>query len=172
MIGVNMYEEKIPPIKSIFKEDKTFLSIISFQFKTIIDFAPLYPYLSFILISLFWFLLKYGDIYLFLFFLDLSIFLYSNFVLLAFDAYHFGFISVLFTCFFNNAYGFSTQRKRCIHSMANARNLLLYNYCCCSASEKSDPIIFTKLSTFGLFGILIGTTVVLCINLWYYKNTN
>ena len=40
MIGVNMYEEKIPPIRIKIKEDNNLLSLISFQYKTILDFIP------------------------------------------------------------------------------------------------------------------------------------
>jgi hypothetical protein len=176
MIGVNMYEEKIPPIKSIFKEDKTFLSIISFQFKTIIDFAPHILISLLFLISSFWFLLKYGDIYLFLFFLDVSIFLYSNFVLLAFDAYHFWFYFSLYLLGFLIIHmGFRLKGKDVSIRWLMPEICFSIIIAVVGASEKSDPVIFTKLSTFGLIIILLGTIGsigVLIYDILKYKLTS
>ncbi|HRG47826.1 MAG TPA: PP2C family protein-serine/threonine phosphatase [Leptospiraceae bacterium] len=167
MIGVNMYEEKIPPIRIKIKEDNNLLSLISFQYKTILDFIP-YIIISLIfLISSFWFLLKYGDIYLFLFFLDISIFIYSNFVLLAFDAYHFWFYLTFYLLgFFIMHMGFRLKGKDVSIRWLMPEICASIIVAVIGTSEKLDPVIFTKLTTIGVIAILIGT--VGCLSVLIY----
>lgn len=156
MIGSNIDDPNKPQIKTFEKEESSFL--ISSKYKTILNFIP-YIFISLtFLIASFWFLLKYGDIYLFLFFIDISILLYSNFVLLAFDAYYFWFYFTLYLLGFLIIHmAFRLKGKDISIRWLLPEICFSIIVAFIGNSERNDPVIFTKLSSFASLIILTGT---------------
>ena len=182
MIGINIKEEKdIPAINFNFKDETNLESLLLFKYKTVFDFAPhILASLIFLISSfwfllkygdiyLFWFLLKYGDIYLFLFFIDISILIYSNFVLLAFDAYYFWFYLTLYLAgFLIIQMGFRLKGRDISIRWLLPEISFAVIVAFIGTSEKFDPVIFEKLTNFAIYIILFGTTG--CISVLIYDN--
>lgn len=168
MIGINIKEEKdIPAINFNFKDETNLESLLLFKYKTVFDFAPHILASLIFLISSFWFLLKYGDIYLFLFFIDISILIYSNFVLLAFDAYYFWFYLTLYLAgFLIIQMGFRLKGRDISIRWLLPEISFAVIVAFIGTSEKFDPVIFEKLTNFAIYIILFGTTG--CISVLIY----
>ncbi|MBK8397407.1 MAG: SpoIIE family protein phosphatase [Leptospiraceae bacterium] len=159
MIGVNIKEEKdIPAIKFKFNEELNPESLLLFKYKTIVDFLPHLILSMIFLVSSFWFLLKYGDIYLFLFFIDIAFLLYSNFALLAFDAYHFWFYLTLYLAGFLLIHmGFRLKGRDISIQWLIPEIGFAIIVAFIGSSEMQDTSIFDKLTSLAIYIILFGT---------------
>ncbi|HMW04246.1 MAG TPA: PP2C family protein-serine/threonine phosphatase [Leptospiraceae bacterium] len=112
MLGINIEEERIPKIRLEKNKESDFTSEFFLQYKTLTDFSPHIILSLILLITSFWFLIKYSDVYISLLFFDLSIFVYSNFTVLAFDSYYFLFyLSFVFMVFLTIHLGFRLKGK-------------------------------------------------------------
>lgn len=164
MLGINMDEGKIPPITLSPKYDKDISSNFFLQYKTIIDFTPHIILSLILLIASFWFLLKYSDIYLALFFFDLCILVYSNFTVLAFDFYYFFFyLSLVFMIFQIIHMGFRLKGKevsiRWIIPEICASAIVAFT----GISQKTNVSFFNGLIKWCGDFILVGGVGCLCV---------
>lgn len=159
VIGRNINDgTKLPPIRFPQKQKAENTFELDSKWEAIFDFLPhLVISLLYIVIAT-WFLFRDGDAFLSLFFLTFAIFIFSDFILLAFNGMHFTFYFCLYLTFFlliHMALRFKGQDISSRWLVPEVFFTAIFAFI--GNTEKTDPQVFIKLSSIGINLVLVAS---------------
>lgn len=155
--------ERLPPIRLLKNsQSEDFSFDLDSKWETIFDFLPhLLLSLLYILIAT-WFLFRDGDGFLSLFFLTIGIFIFSDFILLAFNGMYFTFYFCLYLIFFLLIHlGLRFKGKNISSKWLVSEIFFTAIFAFIGNAEQDNPQVFNKLSNIGV--ILVLMAAVFCM---------